>query len=221
MCKKKKCRTNLEQLRFSLLPPPQHQPHNNDSTCVFDAVYRRAQPTTSNKKMAPLRSWAKRSVEEDSKQRGQEGGESAVRTRVRRVAKVVENAFSLSHRKEQQRRQPQQEEEEDQQDQQQQEDQQLEEKQQQDQQPLENGGGQEKEEKDSVVVDTKIDLRRSRTISGKEMNAVLQHREVIMERRLSLPLEHPRSIFTEDGHTDHEDSDSSEHKQKARPDSIE
>ena len=161
-------------------------------------------------------------MEEDSKQRGQ--GESAVRTRARRVAKVVENAFSLSYRKEQLRqRQQHQEEEQQQQDRSQQQDQH-----QQDQpekkQTLEKheGGERQEEEKDNrMVVHTTIALRRSRTISAKEMNALLQHREVIKERRLSLPQEHPRSISTDDGHTDHEDSDSGEQKQKARPDSIE
>ena len=180
--------------------------------------------------MAPLRYWAKRSAEEDSKQRGQ--GESAVRTRVRRVAKVVENALSLSYRKEHQRQRQRLQTEEEEEEEEEAEDQQHQDKeqgrdqqaqQQEQQQTLEHDADvNEEEEKDTAApVDRTIDLRRSRTISAKEMNAVLQHREVIMERRLSLPEEHPRSISTEDGHTDHEDSDSGEQKQKARPDSIE
>ena len=172
-------------------------------------------------KMVPFRSWGnRRSVEEDAKQRVQQGGSPTVRSRVRRVATVVENAFSPSRRKEQQQqRQQQQQQQQQRQQQQKDEDQQQRDQQEQQKQPL--GHDENKGEKDGVVPHT-IDLRRSRTISASEMSAVLKTRELIMERRLSLPLEHPRSVSTEEGHTDHEDSDNSGRELKPRrPESIE
>lgn len=54
-----------------------------------------------------------------------------------------------------------------------------------------------------------IDLQRSaRGMSNSELLTILQHRDLRMERRLSLPDHHPRSSSQEYGQTDREDSES-------------
>lgn len=73
---------------------------------------------------------------------------------------------------------------------------------------VEQGGETEEEEEvESSTPTTVIDLRRSLGIAAADMHAVLEHRELVMERRLSLPEEHPRSNSNEEGHTDQEESD--------------
>lgn len=70
--------------------------------------------------------------------------------------------------------------------------------------------GEEKEEGEGAILTptTMIDLRRSLGIAVADMHAVLEHREeLVMERRLSLPEEHPRSNSNEEGQTDQEESD--------------
>lgn len=97
----------------------------------------------------------------------------------------------------------------------------LEEQQQRKHGPKEPDQGEEKEEEEggSLTPTTMIDLRRSLGIATADMRAVLEHRELVMERRLSLPEEHPRSNSNEEGQTDQEESDLGDRSD--RSDSIE
>lgn len=106
----------------------------------------------------------------------------------------------------QEQQQPQQEGEQAQEQQQPQQSQQ----QQQQQQPYqileeqEDEGLEEREERQHT-----IDLQRSsRGMSNSELLTILQHRDLRMERQLSLPNHHPRSSSNDYGQTDREDSES-------------
>eukprot|EP00903_Cladosiphon_okamuranus_P009363 g8927.t1 len=56
-----------------------------------------------------------------------------------------------------------------------------------------------------------IDLQRSsRGMSNSELLTILHHRDLRMERQLSLPDHHPRSSSNDYGQTDREDSESEE-----------